>query len=300
MVVAQLARLDATAEPGLHDGKVTSRVPPLAPALQFRAMRRMLVLVATMMLAAGCASSGGSDSGTTSTAAKPAATTPTVVAKATTTEPATTTAPTQQVTAGAVTVLANAYGLPDTTGWDTAAVFDLTNNGTDVIAVPYRVKVESDDGQTTATSDGSDVVVLSPGETVTIVLDTLDPTGPNPPTKGTVTVYGRTTQEAVVIVGAPGWTSSNESFECDNGLVGCGVTGDLTYNGAGLGSPSGIQVVVYDGDKIVAAGHPTTEVPDVPSGRTIPYAGQITVAEGFTGTGFSKVSVSVADVFPGN
>lgn len=208
--------------------------------------------------------------------------------------------PKQEVTSGPVTVLANEYGLPDTTGWDTAVVFDLTNNGTDVIAVPYRVKVESDDGQTTATSDGSDAVVLGPGETVTIVLDTLDPTGPNPPTKGTVTVYGRTGQEAAALIGAPDWTSSNESFQCDNGLVGCGFTGDLTYNGVDLGSPSGIQVVVYSGDKIVAAGHPTTEVPDVPSGQTIPYAGQIAVADGFTGTGFTAVKVAVEQVTLGD
>jgi hypothetical protein len=205
-----------------------------------------------------------------------------------------------EVTAGPVTILTNEYGLPDTSGWDTTVVFDLTNHGGETIAVPYRVKVESEDGQTKATSDGTDTVLLAGGETVTVVLDGLDPTGPTAPTKATVTVYGRTGPPASAWIGAPDWTSANEDFDCDNGLVGCGFTGDLTYDGPDIGSPSRIQIVAYKGDEIVAAGHPTTEVTDVASGETIPYAGQIASADGFDGTGVTSVRVWVEQTAEGD
>jgi hypothetical protein len=198
-----------------------------------------------------------------------------------------------EVVAGEVTVLADEYSLGDTTGWKTAAVFELTNEGDGVTAVPYRVKVHSPDGGTNATSDGTDAVFLGPEETVTLVLDELEPTGDSAPTQGEVTVYSRTGQAAEGVWAEPDWVSSNEAFDCDNGLVGCGFTGDLTFDGAGPGTPERIQVVAYRGDEIVAAGHTTTEVPDVVPGNTIPHAGQLAAAPGFDGTAVTDVRVAV-------
>jgi hypothetical protein len=211
------------------------------------------------------------------------------------------TPPANEVTAGPVTILTNEYGLPDTTGWDTAAVFDLTNNGDFITAASYRVRVSSTDGATTTASDGSDTVALTPGETATVVADGLDPTGPSAPTQGEVTVYGRSTAPAVALVGEPDWVSSNELFECDNGLVGCGITGDLTYNGASpFASPETIQVVAYRGEEIVAAGHTTTQQLDVTPGQTVPYEGQIAAAAGFDGTDVTDVAVRVEQFTEGD
>lgn len=205
-----------------------------------------------------------------------------------------------EVTAGEVTVLANEYGLVDETGWQTAAVFDLTNNGDFVTAVPYRVEVSSVDGSTSATSDGTDAVILGPGETVSVVVDDLDPTGDRRPTVGAVTVYSRSGQAAAGLWGEPDWVSSNEAFDCSNGFVGCGLTGDLTYQGPGPNTPGRIQVIAYRGDDIVAAGHVSTEVPDVTPGGTIPYAGQLTIAPGFDGSGATDIQVAVEFVTYGD
>lgn len=67
--------LGAAAQPGPIGGKVTPQVALLALALQFRAMRRMLVLAATMMLTAGCGSSGGRDAASSSAGAESTSTT---------------------------------------------------------------------------------------------------------------------------------------------------------------------------------------------------------------------------------
>lgn len=219
-----------------------------------------------------------------------------------TTEQATSTPPppAEVVTAGPVTILTNEYGLPDTTGWDTVAVFDLTNTGEYVTAVPYRVTVSSADGATTAASDGSDAVILSPGETVTVVEDDLDPTGPSPPSQGEVTVYGPASGPAAGLVGEPEWASSNELFDCNNGLVGCGMTGDLTYDGPAMASLGALQIVAYRGEEIVAAGSTVSEQSDVTPGQVIPYSGQIASASGFDGTGVTDVSVRVEQISEGD
>jgi hypothetical protein len=203
------------------------------------------------------------------------------------------------VTVGPVTLIVEDN--PDTSllPWDNVAVFDLTNNGSELVTAPYRVDVASADGQTTGASDGTAAIVIPAGQTVTVVEDAIEPFGPVPPETANVTLYDRAGSAGSYWAGPPDFVSSNEMIECFVSGE-CPVTADLTYNGQGPAMVGDISFVVRTGDQIVVAGIGYADVQEINPGETIPYNVYATTAPSLVGSEYTSVEVTVEqEVLPG-
>lgn len=223
-----------------------------------------------VLLAAACAVSaaacGSSDSGGTSKA--------TASAQAPK-------APPIPVVSGEPVVNATSYPLPDTTGYQTAVSFTVSNpTDQPIVNAKYRVTVKSAGGKTLATTDGTDTVSLpAGGETVVVATPDVEGTRPK---SATVKLYEGEPAAGAVVPNPADWKTENATLKCDGLSVGCDVTADLTWTGTGSPSATQIDAVVRrtEGGKVVAAGQLSADGNFSP-GRTAPVSGFVTGNETF-------------------
>lgn len=223
-----------------------------------------------VLLAAACALSttacGSSDSGDASPA------TATVQAPKT---------PPIPVVSGAPVVNASSYSLPDTTGYQTAVSFTVSNpTDQPVVDAKYRVTVKGAGGKVLATTDGTDTISLPAGGE-SVVVATPDVQGARPKS-ATVKLYEGEPADGAVVPDPAGWKTENATLKCDGLSVGCDVTADLTWTGAGSPSATRIDAVVRrtQGGKVIAAGQLSADGTFRP-GRTVPVSGFVTGNETF-------------------
>lgn len=171
------------------------------------------------------------------------------------------------------------YGLPETSGWDTAIVFTL-RNPTDhpVVDVNYRVELRDDDGQAMERVTPDDRLELRPGES-RVLVEKASPSGPNPPSTAKIRTY---TAEALTDSPEPHewlpvdptdkWVEEDTFLDCDTGTTVCEATGDLTWEGNKPVDVREVALVVRnDQGDLVAAGADEPEFPRMDPGETLAY-----------------------------
>lgn len=254
----------------------------------------IVALAAAAALIAGCSSGGHQAASSTSSTPKvsAASTHATTPPASSSTGPATTTPspsnvfpvkkqPDKPVVDGAITVLWVPYGLPHTTGYDTAVAMYVKNPSDFPMISPYRVTVFSG-GRRIAVTDGTDAVVLAPHERKPLVVhDQLDIEGAKPAT-ATITFYANEAGQ-VELPTAADWRFTNRTFNCNNGLTQCDANADITYTGhTGQYVPSvaEVDVIVHrsqdNSGPVVAAGTLTPNGPIAGPNEPAPMTGYIT------------------------
>jgi hypothetical protein len=131
---------------------------------------------------------------------------------------------------GAVSVNFLPYGLPGTTGYQTAVAFTVVNPSDFPMVSRYRVTV-SGGGKVITTTTGGDQVVLAPHQKLLVVDEPSSVKG-IAPEAATVNFYPNQAGQ-MDLPDPAGWKLSNISpLNCNSGVVGCQLNADLTYQGA--------------------------------------------------------------------
>ncbi|MEV0133990.1 hypothetical protein AB0H83_36680 [Dactylosporangium sp. NPDC050688] len=227
---------------------------------------RVLAAAATALLSAGCGDSTNQqpDDGIGQPVANASPVTPLLV--------------------GEPTVVSLPYGLPDEVGFDTSVVFTLTNpSDKPLAAATYQYELFDKAGTSLGTS-GPRNVPLAAKETRLVVDGELDPSVPGDlDDRSTVTTRSPRTAKvsvfAAVPTGAPvepitRWQANNLKINCNTGVVGCSVTGTVTWTGdKSVGQPF-LMVVVRSSAQgpVVAAGTNPAEVANFPPNAPQPFS----------------------------
>jgi len=175
-------------------------------------------------------------------------------------------------------VLANGYGLPGTTGYDTAVAFRVKNPSSQagILRMPCRVTVSSGPDVIFA-SDGRDAVTLRPGESHVVVYETTAIKGTKP-TAASVQFYPAPSMyvDGKGLSDTTKWDVANSRVTCDKSFIQCNVTADLTWKGDAPQRNVSISVVTHQaGDNsgpIVGAGNgqPDYSFQQITTGQTVP------------------------------
>lgn len=183
--------------------------------------------------------------------------------------------------AGPVTVNALPYGLPGTTGYQTAVSFRAVNPSDFPMISRYRVTVAAADGRPLTVTDGSDQVVLAPHQTLLVVDEPQGVQG-TPPKSAKIQFYPNDAGQ-MALPDPGGWKITNISPpNCNSGFVGCQVTADLTYEGATspdmqIGVKS-VSVAFGQGGTIVLGGNLTQSggsTSTLMPGQPVPVSGYL-------------------------
>ncbi|MDQ6949931.1 MAG: hypothetical protein M3256_27700 [Actinomycetota bacterium] len=200
----------------------------------------------------------------------------------------TTTKPIQNpVVVGDPVVVSKSYGLPGTTGYETAVIFKLRNpGGQDLRRVPFKVTLSDASGSALKATGGDDTVAIRANEERWVVASQgLDVTGTKPAT-ATVTVYSPRRVSGIETDGAQAdpslWHRANGLLNCDTPVTVCEATADLTFVGTEPQRDVTVYVVTHDGDvngPVVGGGRTTLQQRDIPPNDPIPVKINVTVDE---------------------
>jgi hypothetical protein len=172
---------------------------------------------------------------------------------------------------GPVTVVASAYELPGTTGWDTAVVFSAKNPSRKPLVARFRVTVRGANGTNLAVSSGNDLVTFGGSELREVVTNFFSGITGEKPASATVTFYEPERTFQRLGVENARWTIANVALTCPSGQVECQATGDLTWHGKHPQKETTVSVVARDGAQIVAAGDEGVNSSLTDPGTTAPF-----------------------------
>jgi hypothetical protein len=189
---------------------------------------------------------------------------------------------------GEPVVASQDYGLPDTTGYSTAVVFKVRNpNHADVTGERFRVTLASGSGAVLVASDGDDTFSIRADEERWVVFDDLDTEGTRPE-KATVTTYAPTSSPFGSAdhgrqADPSGWAATNRVLNCDNGLVECDATADLTYAGVKTQTSITAYLVIHEGNEsgpVIGGGTASPDDSSVEPKHPTPLSFNVVLMEG--------------------
>ena len=157
----------------------------------------------------------------------------------------------------------NSYGLPGTTGYQSAVTFNVRNPNTfPVYGLTYRVTLKAQSGKVLGVvspgspEEGSRALNLAAGEERGFVqLLDVESEASDPPDRASVTLYRPATADDVAnaasypsVLPKTAWKATNSAIVCDDGFVGCKVDFDLVLKQDGEQVLLGTSVFVQSKD----------------------------------------------------
>ena len=152
---------------------------------------------------------------------------------------------------GQAVVVTDSYGLPDTTGYSTAVIFQVRNDSPQPAnQASYRVTLLNASGQTMSVSDATGFSMLGQ-RTRYLVWQPTDVSGPYPPTMATVQLYPPSGSGLDAPADPSQWTESQTSVNCPTEVVECAIHSTLTYVGQHAQSSPDVTAVITSGGGII-------------------------------------------------